>query len=82
MPPIIGGITIHLRCEVDDDLHTRDGVGFDTHHRQFEAVNDVLGAHANDHRTVDLEVEVIERDDVVFCVRIGKVDSERVRGRD
>ena len=67
---------------MDGDLHPRDGVGLHAHHRQFETVNHVFRCDMNDHRTVDLEMEVIERNDIVFCMRISEIESDRVRRGD
>src|SRR3954464_4223625 len=54
------------RREMDRHFHPRDGVLLHAHHREGEAVDDVLRRDVDDDRAFELHVELVDHHDVVL----------------
>ena len=66
--------------EVKGNEHARNGVLLHAHDRQEEAVNHILRGDLDDRRTIDGQVELVQRDDVVLGAGIVlAVEADGVR---
>ncbi len=52
------------------------------HGHNLEGMNHVLGTDVGDDRFVDRDVDIVERLDVVFAIRVGRVNAKDVAVRD
>src|SRR5262245_56065938 len=64
--------------EPEIDRHPGHGVLLDAEVGEEKAVDDVLGAKPDLHRTVDHGVKDIQRNQIVSSVRVNLVEAERV----
>src|SRR5260221_13260605 len=80
--PLRAVVVGHDRREVDGDDLPGNGVLLTAHYRQLEALDDVLRADVDDHRSAHFEVELVETGDVVLAGGIPGVEAERGLGWD
>src|SRR5438132_11189068 len=69
------------RYEPDGNVHAGDRILLHPHFVKAEAVNHVLAGQVDENRPVDRQVQLVDGRDVVFRVRIGAIETERVVSR-